>query len=93
MSRYRHTQAEVRIRRAMGAMPYGGLVQAHRAPDRVGFRDGMPAPMELDDIAGYLEALVETIKGVATMHDAKERRLNELEHDIAAVRRIFGPKP
>lgn len=90
MSRYQHSQAESRIRAALGKMPYGGRESLSSLSRHVGFRNGTPAPIEFDDLAEYLEKLGEVLDGVATEGSDRARRLAELERDLAGVRRIFG---
>lgn len=93
MSRYQHTPAEVRIRAALSQMPYGGLSNIHTISRRVGFRDGEPAPIDLDDIGAYLEAMACELKRIADYHDIGERERAQLKADVAAVRRLFGIAP
>lgn len=92
MPRYQHTPEESRIRAALSTMPFGGLEDVSRYALRVGFRDGTPAPIDLDDVAAYLEALAELLGGIASKNADRKQRLEQLEADVAAVRRVFGQK-
>ncbi len=92
--RYQHTHDEARIRAALGSMPYGGGIQSLRdASSRVGFRDGFPAPVELGDVATYLETMVVRLDEIAKESSANLDELRGLRADIAAVRRVFGAEP
>lgn len=89
-SRYEHTPDERRIRRAMGDMP--SLCDAVRQADRrVGFRPGIvPVPIEIGDVAAYLEALAGALQAELRDHEAQRRELAALRSDLAAVRRVLG---
>jgi hypothetical protein len=92
--RYQHTHDEMRIRGALGSMPYGGGIQALRdASSRVGFRDGVPVPVELSDVASYLEVMVARLEAIAAENDVAMTELCQYRDDVAAVRRVFGIKP
>lgn len=88
---YKHTEAERRIKVAIASMPGGGAYERIRAAGiRVGSRYTLSAPIELEDVATYLEALLEVrIEQVAEI-DRDRKRLAQLESDLAAVARIFG---
>ena len=77
-----------RLLRAVGAMPYGGIVHAPRFVEL-----GAPGEVDLLDphsLAAYLEALGAVLARVAEENEEKAGRLRELESDVAAVRRLFG---
>ncbi len=90
MSRYQHTPAEVRIKLAMAKTPYGAIAKVHTASRRVGFRDGEPEPIDLDDVGAYLEALAGELDRISDDHAVAARKLAQFESDVAAVRRMFG---
>jgi len=93
MSRYQHTPAETRIRAALSQMPYGGLSTVSTASHRVGFRDGVPIPIDLDDVAAYLEALAGELKPIGDDNHQLQIEHRRLLGDIEAVRRVFGLTP
>jgi len=88
VKRYEHTEAERRIRRALSNMPYGVSVSAHAA--KVGFRHNEPAPIELDDVAAYLEALAETLMDAARRIADERASVQQISDDFAAFRRLIG---
>lgn len=90
MKRYEHTKAETRIKAALSKMPYGGLSEILASARRIGFHDGVPAPIDLEDVGAYLEVLGQTLGRIAAKHDVEHKHLMQLEADIAAVRRVFG---
>lgn len=89
MKRYEHTKAETRIKTALSKMPYGGLSEMSASSQRIGFHDGVPAPIDLEDVGAYLEVLSVTLGRITAKHDAEHKQLVQLEADIAAVRRVF----
>lgn len=90
MSRYKITHPEARIRHTLGQMPYGALERIRQLSARVGMRDGNPAPIDLEDVAAYLEGLGELLHEVVAARNAEQDELRRLKDDIAAVRRVFG---
>lgn len=78
-----------RLRRARGRMPFGGIVHAPDFVDEVDFVTKTYA-LDLDDLGRYLEELADVLGRHAETYTIETARLRELEHDLAAVRRVFG---
>lgn len=79
-----------RLARVYGRMPYGGIVHAPKFAEVT--PGGGLGLLNLDRLAAYLEALAEVLDGVAQENTEKADRLRDLEHDVAAVRRLFAPE-
>lgn len=78
----------LRLVRARGRMPYGGIVHV---PDFVDLRHGAPSALLDPHLLGaYLEALADVLARVADENEEKADRLRNLEHDVAAFRRLIG---
>lgn len=77
---------QVRILRAVGRMPYGGIVHVPPYP-LVGVHR-LPAP-DLEWVAAYLEALGDVLRGVADRNTAQEAELRALKADLAGARRLL----
>lgn len=90
MSRYQRTRDEARIRAAIGAMPYGGLERIRAASNKVGLAFGHPAPVELEQIADYLEALQGRLAEIAKESQARDTELGTLRAQRDAVRQFLG---
>jgi hypothetical protein len=91
MAKYERTKSESRIRAAMSTMPCGGASEdVSAAARRVGFRDGQPFPVSLDDVSAYLEALGEALREVLDKGASTRSELSLLQADLAAFRRILG---
>jgi len=78
----------LRLVRARGTMPYGGIVHS---PDFVDLRHGAPyAVLDPHLLAAYLEELARVLADHVAENEPKLGRLRELEHDVAAMRRLLG---
>lgn len=68
-----------RIRVTLSRMPYGGAVtRSHMDVKTVA------------DLTEYLAQLVDVLTREAERARETERELNNLQHDVAAMRRVFG---
>jgi hypothetical protein len=79
-----------RIREALQAIPF-----AMQATSRMGMkaqgallRSGKP--IELVDLAPWLEAMSEVLVEHVSRCDSEHKQLLQLQHDIAGMRRLFG---
>jgi hypothetical protein len=93
---YEHTTVERRIRSAVKQMPCRWSTVRETA-NRVGIRDEEPAPIDLADMATYLETLKADLEQIIDQHRAEEQRLGQqlgqLQSDLAAFRRVLGIIP
>lgn len=85
---------EARICRAMGRMHYGYGLDTKTSgsepfTDSIGQERERPVHT-LEDVARYLERLADVLVGVAERDEEQSSRLRTLDHDLAAVRRVFG---
>ncbi len=71
--------AELRIKRALGRMPYLPLT-----------RDYYSTSADPESLARTLENFADTLSRIAEDNQKDFDRLKQLEFDLAAVRRIFG---
>lgn len=74
-----------RILRAIGRMPYGGIVHGPPIPQI----DHRPVP-DLEFVAGYLEALRSTLEQVAAASTKRDARLSHLEGLLLAGRTLMA---
>jgi hypothetical protein len=90
MLKHKHTKDERRIRACIGRMPGGAAESISEIARRVGFDCHQERPITMEDVADYLEAVVEQRTRFAEESRVMEAELRQLKDDLAAVRRVFG---
>ena len=99
MARYKRTDAEARLLAAINAMPHGGSERVSRHVQMIGVRvqhgetGKQHTPVDIGDVAAYLEALSEAFREQLAYHPTCWARLSALESDLEAVRRVLGTTP
>jgi hypothetical protein len=96
MSRYVHTVDESRILSTLERferMSHGVIQDLRDTRNRIGFREGHPAPIDLADVAMYLDMLVVRIEKTVREAHREAVELDRLRNDVAAVRRVLGVAP
>jgi len=78
---------DARIRRAIGAMPYGGIV--HKTPPYV-----RGQPITLWQVAEYLESLKSVLTEVAEQNQREHREITQIRSEIhgaaSLLKRLIG---
>lgn len=78
---------EVRVRRAISEMPFGGGLDRRWDPKHLDTLS--KEPLTLEHVAMYLERLRDRLREVAKEHEEQESELREFRQAVAGIAYIF----